>query len=67
MVIALKGNYMGFWSVDISGNWRIIFRFEDGDPRGSTAAAWVRLQANYDLSRIDPDEVQVHPDFLVSV
>ncbi len=32
---------------------------------GSTATAWVRLQANYDLSRIDPDEVQVHPDFLV--
>ena len=29
----LKGNYRGFWSVDISGNWRIIFRFEDGDPR----------------------------------
>lgn len=34
---------------------------------GSTATAWVRLQANYDLSRIDPDEVQVHPDFLVAV
>ncbi len=34
---------------------------------GSTATAWVRLQANYDLSRIDPDEVQVHPDFLISV
>ena len=34
---------------------------------GSTATAWVRLQANYDLSRIDPDEVQVHPDFLVAL
>ena len=34
---------------------------------GSTATAWVRLQANYDLSRIDPDDVQVHPDFLVAV
>ena len=34
---------------------------------GSTATAWVRLQANYDLSRIDPDEVQVPPDFLVAV
>ena len=34
---------------------------------GSTAAAWVRLQANYDLSRINPDEVQVHPAFLVAV
>ena len=28
----LKGNYRGFWSVDASGNWRIIFRFEDGNP-----------------------------------
>ncbi|MCH8187888.1 MAG: type II toxin-antitoxin system RelE/ParE family toxin [Proteobacteria bacterium] len=27
----LKGNLKGFWSVKISGNWRIIFRFEDGD------------------------------------
>ncbi len=34
---------------------------------GSTATAWVRLQANYDLSRINPDEVQVHPAFLVAV
>ena len=29
----LKGNYRGFWSVDVSGNWRIIFRFEDSEPR----------------------------------
>ena len=21
----------GYWSVMISGNWRIVFRFEDGD------------------------------------
>lgn len=27
---ALKGDLQGFWSVTISGNWRIIFRFEDG-------------------------------------
>jgi toxin HigB-1 len=26
----LKGDLQGFWSVTISGNWRIIFRFEDG-------------------------------------
>lgn len=25
---ALKGNLRGFWSVSVSGNWRIIFRFE---------------------------------------
>ncbi len=28
---ALKGDLMGIWSVRVSGNWRIIFRFKDGD------------------------------------
>ena len=27
----LRGERKGHWSVTISGNWRIIFRFEDGD------------------------------------
>jgi proteic killer suppression protein len=27
----LKGDLRGFWSVKVSGNWRIIFRFEKGD------------------------------------
>ena len=27
----LKGDLDGFWSVRVSGNWRVIFRFEDGD------------------------------------
>ncbi len=27
----LKGDLEGFWSVTVSGNWRVIFRFEDGD------------------------------------
>jgi toxin HigB-1 len=27
----LRGDLKGQWSVTISGNWRIIFRFEDGD------------------------------------
>ncbi len=27
----LKGNMQGFWSVRVSANWRIVFRFEDGD------------------------------------
>ena len=27
----LRGDLKGFWSVTISGNWRIIFRVEDGD------------------------------------
>ena len=26
----LKGELAGFWSVTVSGNWRIIFRFENG-------------------------------------
>ena len=28
---ALKGALKGFWSVRVSENWRIIFRFQDGD------------------------------------
>lgn len=28
---ALKGDLKGFWSVRLSANWRIIFRFEDGN------------------------------------
>lgn len=27
----LKGDLAGLWSVSISGNWRIVFRFEKGD------------------------------------
>jgi proteic killer suppression protein len=27
----LKGRLSGFWSVSVSGNWRVIFRFEDGE------------------------------------
>ena len=26
---ALKGDLDGFWAVNVSGNWRIIFRFDD--------------------------------------
>ena len=28
---ALKGDLKGTWSATVSGNWRIIFRFVDGD------------------------------------
>lgn len=24
----LKGRYEGFWAVSVSGNWRVVFRFE---------------------------------------
>ena len=27
----LKGEYIEFWSVSVSGNWRIIFKFIDSD------------------------------------
>ena len=27
----LKGDLAGFWSVTVSANWRIVFRFEGGD------------------------------------
>ena len=26
-----SGKYQLFWSVSVSGNWRIILKFEDGD------------------------------------
>ena len=26
----LKGDLAGFWSVTVSGNWRVVFRFEGG-------------------------------------
>jgi toxin HigB-1 len=27
----LKGDFKGFWAVSVSGNWRIIFRFDKGN------------------------------------
>ena len=27
----LRGEYQGYWSVAVSGNWRIVFRFEAGE------------------------------------
>ena len=27
----LKGDLKGYWSISISGNWRVTFRIEDGD------------------------------------
>lgn len=28
---SLKGNMKGLWSMTVNGNWRVVFRFEDGD------------------------------------
>lgn len=25
---SLQGQHMGFWAVDVSGNWRVVFRFD---------------------------------------
>lgn len=30
----LKGDRRGEWSVTVSGNWRIVFKFEDGQAVG---------------------------------
>ncbi|MHB1677351.1 MAG: type II toxin-antitoxin system RelE/ParE family toxin [Sulfuriferula sp.] len=27
----LSGNLNGFWSMSVNGNWRVIFRFENGE------------------------------------
>lgn len=27
----LKGDLQGYWSVTVRANWRVIFRFEDGN------------------------------------
>jgi proteic killer suppression protein len=27
----LSGDLKGFWSVTVSRNWRLVFRFDDGD------------------------------------
>ena len=27
----LRGEFKGYWSVSVSGNWRVVFRFKDGD------------------------------------
>jgi len=28
---SLSGGYQGYWAVDVSGNWRIVFKFEGQD------------------------------------
>ena len=28
---ALKGEWKGYWAVTVRANWRVIFRFVDGD------------------------------------
>jgi toxin HigB-1 len=28
----LKGSFEDFWSVSVSGNWRVIFRYENNNP-----------------------------------
>jgi toxin HigB-1 len=27
----LEGKYEGFWGLKVSGNWRVIFKFENGN------------------------------------
>lgn len=28
---AMKGDRQGLWAIDVSKNWRVVFRFEDGN------------------------------------
>lgn len=28
----LKGDHAGYWAVTVRANWRVIFRFEGGEP-----------------------------------
>lgn len=28
----LRGDLAGYWSMRVSGNWRVVFRFRDGKP-----------------------------------
>lgn len=28
---ALSGDLVGYWAMNVSGNWRLVFRFDDGD------------------------------------
>ncbi len=30
---ALKGNMAGYWSITVKANWRIIFKFENGNAK----------------------------------
>ncbi len=34
MVCCSIPKHDGVWAVDVSGNWRVIFKFEDGDAYG---------------------------------
>ncbi len=27
----LRGDLKGYWSITVSGNWRLVFRFDEGD------------------------------------
>jgi len=27
----LSGDWLGYWAVKVSGNWRVIFRFDEGN------------------------------------
>jgi toxin HigB-1 len=29
--VAIKGGLKGFWAVTVRANWRVVFRFADGD------------------------------------
>ena len=42
----LKSDLKGFWSITVSGNWRIIFRFERGDAYNVDLVDYHQEEAN---------------------
>ena len=64
----MKGNLKGFWAVKVSGNWRVVFRFEEGsvyevdyldyqphveDMKAVAVANVVRAWRSFDLERFN--------------
>jgi proteic killer suppression protein len=40
----LKGKLAGYWSITVRANWRIIFRFEEGDATDVDLGITIREQ-----------------------
>ena len=48
---ALKGDLKGLWSLTVTGNWRLIFRY---DERTNTAGDFDLIDYHYNLFRRHP-------------
>ena len=41
----LKGNWKGLWSLSVSGNWRLLFRYEE-QPTALAILTWSTITRN---------------------